>query len=260
MQNAPLVFNFPIGYYSNNSNSLSVSRTFETPKKIWKKAAELGFIGIHFPEEYSGMGLGCLENILVAEELTRGDSSVGACLLLADFASEIILHNGSEEQKTKWLPKVAEGECLSCGAITEPDYGSDNQLPYEGSEGGLKLAVERKGDGYVLNGTKQFIALGAVASLYIVSGRTDRTVPVRQGTSRFLVPRDTPGFSVTRVHDKVGWRAYGNGELAFEDVFVPKENLLGGEENVLVASVDVVQHALANEVTADGKALQIVLL
>lgn len=92
--------------------------------------------------------------------------------------------------------------------------------------------MERKKDGYILNGTKQFIALGAVASLYIVSGRTDRTVPVRLGTSKFLVPKDAPGFSVTRVHDKVGWRAYGNGQLSFENVFVPKENLLGETENV----------------------------
>src|SRR5210317_2424569 len=97
----------------------------EYPKKIWKKAAELGFIGIHFPEAYSGEGLGVMENILVAEELCRGDSSVGACLILADFASEIVLHFGSDEQKAKWLPKVAEGEILSGGAFTEPDHGSD---------------------------------------------------------------------------------------------------------------------------------------
>ncbi|MBW2679046.1 MAG: acyl-CoA dehydrogenase family protein, partial [Deltaproteobacteria bacterium] len=81
----------------------------EYPTAIWKKAAELGFIGIHFPEEYSGEGLGVIENILVAEELCRGDSSVGACLILADFASEIVLHFGSDEMKAKWLPKVAEG-------------------------------------------------------------------------------------------------------------------------------------------------------
>ena len=91
--------------------------------------------------------------------------------------------------------------------------------------------MKRKGDGYVLNGIKHFIALGGVASLYIVRGRTDRTVSVRKGTSRFLVPKDTPGFSVTAQHDKIGFRAYPNGQLAFEDVYVPKENLLGGKEN-----------------------------
>ncbi|MFW5855080.1 MAG: acyl-CoA dehydrogenase family protein, partial [Thermodesulfobacteriota bacterium] len=89
----------------------------EYPVDIWKKAAELGFIGIHFPEKYEGMNYGVMENILVAEELCRGDSSVGACLMLADFASEIVLHFGSEEMKSKWLPKVALGEVLSCGAF-----------------------------------------------------------------------------------------------------------------------------------------------
>ena len=97
----------------------------EYPEKIWKKAVDLGFVGIHFPEDYSGMGLGCLENILVAEELCRGDSSVGTCLILADFASEILLRSDSEDLKAKWLPPIAEGEILSCGAFTEPDHGSD---------------------------------------------------------------------------------------------------------------------------------------
>ena len=95
------------------------------PEKIWKKAAELGFIGIHFPEKYAGMGLGCLENIIVAEELARGDSTVGTCLLIADFASEIILHFGSEEQKDFWLPKLAKGEKVGCFGLTEPDFGSN---------------------------------------------------------------------------------------------------------------------------------------
>ena len=92
---------------------------------LWKKAADLGFVGIHFPEAYSGQGLGVFENILVAEELARGDSTVGTCLLIADFASELILHFGSDALKETWLPKVAEGQVLSCGAFTEPDHGSD---------------------------------------------------------------------------------------------------------------------------------------
>ncbi|MGD9222354.1 MAG: acyl-CoA dehydrogenase family protein, partial [Desulfobacteraceae bacterium] len=131
------------------------------PEKIWKKAAELGFIGIHFPEEYSGMGLGCLENILVAEELARGDSTVGTCLLIADFASEIILHNGSEAQKAKWLPKVAEGECLSCGAFTEPDHGSDITT--------VATTAVKDGDSWVINGSKMFITnSGPLAGFYCV--------------------------------------------------------------------------------------------
>ena len=105
--------------------ALEMVRKHEFPRKIWEKAADLGFVGIHFPEKYSGQGMGVMENILVAEELCKGDSTIGACLLLADFASEIILHFGSDEQKDAWLPKVAEADILSCGAFTEPDHGSD---------------------------------------------------------------------------------------------------------------------------------------
>ena len=116
----------------------------EYSEKIWEKAAELGFIGIHFPKEYSGMSLGVLENILVCEELCRGDSTLGICLFLADFATEIILHHGSEEQKAKWLPMVAEGNCLSCGAFTEPDHGSDITS--------VGTTAVRDGDEWVVNG------------------------------------------------------------------------------------------------------------
>jgi alkylation response protein AidB-like acyl-CoA dehydrogenase len=105
--------------------ALEMSRNHEYPKKIWEKAADLGFVGIHFPEEYSGQGLGVLENIIVAEELCRGDSSIGSAVILASFASEIILRFGSDEMKEKLLPPVAEGKMLSAGAFTEPDHGSD---------------------------------------------------------------------------------------------------------------------------------------
>ena len=138
----------------------------EYPVKIWKKAADLGFIGIHFPEQYSGQGLGVMENILVAEELARGDSTVGCCLLIADFASELILHNGTEEQKAKWLPKVAEGECLSCGAFTEPDHGSDITS--------VETTAVKDGDEWVINGSKIFITnAGPLAGFYTVLCQTD---------------------------------------------------------------------------------------
>ena len=136
------------------------------PVDIWKKAAELGFIGIHFPEKYSGQGLGVMENILVAEELCRGDSSVGACLMLADFASEIVLHFGSEAQKEKWLPKVAEGEVLSCGAFTEPNHGSDITR--------MDTVAVKDGDEWVINGTKIFITNGGP-----LAGFLQRPVPDR---------------------------------------------------------------------------------
>jgi acyl-CoA dehydrogenase len=197
--------------------------THEYPVKIWKKAAELGFIGIHFPETYSGMGLGCLENILVAEELTRGDSTVGACLLLADFASEIILHFGNEEQKSKWLPKVAEGQCLSCGAFTEPDHGSDITF--------VNTTAVKDGDEWVINGNKIFITNGGpLAGFYSVLCQTDpEATQGYRGMSLILVEADNPGVSAQDVGKKMGITLSYTAEVVFKDVRVPLSNLIGKE-------------------------------
>ncbi|MGE0086569.1 MAG: acyl-CoA dehydrogenase family protein [Desulfococcaceae bacterium] len=196
----------------------------EYPVDIWKKAAELGFIGIHFPEEYEGQGLGVTENILVAEELCRGDSSVGACLILADFASEIILHFGSPEQKKKWLPKVAMGQVLSCGAFTEPNHGSDITR--------MDTVAVKEGNEWVINGTKIFITNGGpLAGFYSVLCQTDSDVkPSHRGMSLILVEADRPGVSATSVGTKMGIRSMHTAEVVFKDVRVPAENLIG-EEN-----------------------------
>jgi alkylation response protein AidB-like acyl-CoA dehydrogenase len=193
------------------------------PKAIWKKAAQLGFVGIHFPEAYSGMGLGCLENILVAEELARGDSTVGTCLLIADFASEIILHHGSEAMKAKWLPKVAEGECLSCGAFTEPDHGSDITT--------VDTTAVRDDDGWVINGNKIFITnSGPLAGFYCVLCCTDPdAVPSYRGMSLILVEADNPGVSTQDVGKKMGISLTFTAEVVFKDARVPLENLIGKE-------------------------------
>jgi len=193
------------------------------PTAIWKKAADLGFIGIHFPEEYSGEGLGVMENILVAEELCRGDSSVGACLILADFASEIVLHFGSDEMKAKWLPKVAEGEVLSCGAFTEPDHGSDITR--------MDTTAVRDGDEWVSNGSKIFITNGGeMAGFYSVLCQTDQEIsPSHRGMSTILVEADRPGVSTVDVGRKMGIQLMDTAEVIFKDVRVPVDNLIGKE-------------------------------
>jgi alkylation response protein AidB-like acyl-CoA dehydrogenase len=203
---------------------LELEEKHEYPAKMWKKAAELGFIGIHFPEEYSGQGMGVMENILVAEELCRGDSSVGACLMLADFASEIVLHFGSESQKKTWLPKVAEGEVLSCGAFTEPDHGSDITF--------MDTSAVRDGDEWVINGSKIFITNGGpLAGFYSVLCQTNPDAqPSHRGMSLILVEADRPGVSAASVGVKMGIRMMHTAEVTFKDVRVPPENLIG-EEN-----------------------------
>ncbi|OQX26416.1 MAG: acyl-CoA dehydrogenase [Desulfobacteraceae bacterium IS3] len=202
---------------------LELEEKHEYPVKMWKKAAELGFIGIHFPEEYSGQGLGVMENILVAEELCRGDSSVGACLILADFASEIVLHFGSDEQKKKWLPKVAEGEFLSCGAFTEPDHGSDITS--------MNTTAVKDGDEWVINGSKIFITNGGpLAGFYSVLCQTDPNAsPGYRGLSLILVEGDRPGLSTASVGVKMGIRMMHTAEVNFKDVRVPLSNLIGKE-------------------------------
>ena len=193
------------------------------PVKIWKKAAELGFVGIHFPEDYSGMGLGCLENILVAEELCRGDSSVGTCLILADFASEILLRSDSEDLKAKWLPPIAEGEILCCGAFTEPDHGSDITT--------VDTTAVKEGDEWVINGSKIFITnAGPLAGCYNVLCQTDpHASPSYRGLSVILVEADRDGVSFSDVGKKMGMGLSYTAEVNFKDVRVPIANLVGKE-------------------------------
>ena len=202
---------------------LDLEKKHEYPVAIWKKAAELGFIGIHFPLKYEGQGLGVMENILVAEELCRGDSSVGACLLLADFASEILLHFGSDAQKAAWLPKVALGEVLSCGAFTEPDHGSDITS--------VGTTAVKEGDEWVINGSKIFITNGGpLAGFYNVLCQTDPDImPTHRGMSLILVEADRPGVTTTNVGDKMGIRMMHTAEVNFKDVRVPLANIIGKE-------------------------------
>jgi alkylation response protein AidB-like acyl-CoA dehydrogenase len=202
---------------------LDLEKNHEYPVAIWKKAAELGFIGIHFPLKYEGQGLGVMENILVAEELCRGDSSVGACLLLADFASEILLHFGSDAQKAAWLPKVALGEVLSCGAFTEPDHGSDITS--------VGTTAVKEGDEWVINGSKIFITNGGpLAGFYNVLCQTDPDImPTHRGMSLILVEADRPGVTTTNVGDKMGIRMMHTAEVNFKDVRVPLANIIGKE-------------------------------
>jgi len=202
---------------------LELDEKHEYPVDIWKKAADLGFIGIHFPEECSGQGLGVVENTIVAEELCRGDSSVGACVILAGFASEIVMRCATEEQKKEYLTKVAEGEYLSCGAFTEPDHGSDITR--------MDTTAVKDGDDWIINGSKIFITNGGpLAGFYIVLCQTDLDViPSHRGMSTILVEADRAGVSTTCVGHKMGIRMMDTAEVVFKDVRVPQSNLIGKE-------------------------------
>jgi alkylation response protein AidB-like acyl-CoA dehydrogenase len=202
--------------------ALELDRKHEYPEKIWQKAADLGFIGVHFPEKYSGQGLGVLENILIAEEFCSRDSSIGAALILANFASECVLRFGSDELKEKFLPPVAEGKILSAGAFTEPDHGSDITF--------MDTTAEKDGDQWVINGSKIFISNGELAGFYCVLCQTDpASKPTYRGISLILVEADREGVSATDIGQKMGIHMTSTSEVNFKDVRVPYANLIGEE-------------------------------
>ncbi|MBU3915228.1 acyl-CoA dehydrogenase family protein, partial [bacterium] len=194
----------------------------EFPTEVFKKAANLGFIGIGFPEKYSGQGMGVIENTIVVEEFCRADSTIGSALALSYFASECVLNFASDDLKERFLPLVAEGKTLSAGAFTEPDHGSDISR--------MDTTAVRDGDEWVINGTKVFITNAALAGFFSVLVQTDPDAsPSRKGISMILVEADRKGLSTTDVGKKMGIRSTATGEVVFKDVRVPLTNLIGEE-------------------------------
>lgn len=202
--------------------ALELDRRHEFPTQIWKKACDLGFVGVHFPEEYSGQDLGVLENIIIADEFCARDSTIGSAIILSGFASECVLRFGSEELKQKFLPAVVEGQMLCGGAFTEPGHGSDITS--------LDTIAVRDGDEWVINGTKTFITNGGLAGFYSVMCQTDSECqPSYRGISLILVEAERKGVTATDVGDKMGIHMMATAELNFKDVRVPASNLIGEE-------------------------------
>ena len=202
--------------------ALELERTHTFPSKIWKKACELGFMGIHFPEKYGGQEYGIFENVLVVEEFCRQDSGIGVAISLADFASEIILRFGNDKQKEEYLIPITEGKAISSGGFTEPDHGSDITL--------MNTTAVKQGDEYVINGVKTFITNGTTNDFAIVLCQTNEDVnPTYRGQSVIIVEKETPGYTTSDVGEKMGIKMSPTGELSFNNVRVPVSNLLGEE-------------------------------
>jgi alkylation response protein AidB-like acyl-CoA dehydrogenase len=192
------------------------------PHGILKKACQLGFVGIHYPEEYGGQGYGVLENALVAEALCRQDSGLGIALSCADSSAEMILRYGSDEQKRKYLPGITRGEAICSGAFTEPDHGSDITC--------LSTTAVKQGSEFVINGSKTFITNGPICDFLVVLCQTaPDAVPSHAGQSVFIVEKDTPGFTAADVGEKMGNKMVSTGELSFNDVRVRDSDLVGLE-------------------------------
>ncbi len=192
----------------------------EFPWAIIKDLADADMFRVFIPEEYEGLGGGCLELCLVVEELSRVCGGVAATYAVNALGSHTLIEYGTEEQKRKYLPDIAAGKRLTAFAISEATAGSDASA--------IKMTADKVEGGYRLNGTKQFITNAGEAELYTVIVLTDKTRGAR-GTSAIFVEKDTPGFTFGKKEKKMGIRASATGELVFRNCLVPQENLIGKE-------------------------------
>jgi len=198
----------------------------EFPLATIKELGKLGLLGTIFPAEYGGAGMGYVEYVTAIEELSRVDGSVGITVAAhTSLCSGHIFIAGNEAQKKKYISKLATGEHLGAWGLTEPGSGSD--------AGGARCSAVRKGDKWVLNGTKTFITNGHYADVAVVIAVTDRTAHTH-GLSAFVVEKGTKGFRAGKKENKLGLRASDTSELIFEDCEIPVENLLGREGNGFV--------------------------
>jgi acyl-CoA dehydrogenase len=190
------------------------------PEEILKKAWELGLMNSHIPEEYGGPGASCFEGALIEEELGWGCSGIGTSIACNGLATAPLVLGGSERLKRQYLTRLTEEPRLASFCLTEPDAGSDVS--------GMKTTAVRKGDKWVINGSKCFITNGGYADWYTVYAKTDKDAGHR-GISAFVVPREA-GVIVDKKEDKMGQRASNTATITFSDVEIPAENLIG-EEN-----------------------------
>ncbi|MBP7567835.1 MAG: acyl-CoA dehydrogenase family protein [Burkholderiaceae bacterium] len=191
------------------------------PRDAHRGLAALGAYGICVPEEYGGAGLDYLSLALVLEEIAAGDGGTSTAISVTNCpVNAILLRYGSEAQKQQWLAPLARGEMLGAFCLTEPHVGSDASA--------LRTTARREGDGYVIDGVKQFITSGQSGQVAIVIAVTDRGAG-KKGMSAFLVPTDTPGYRVARLEDKVGQHSSDTAQIQFENCRVPADNLIGVE-------------------------------
>ena len=193
----------------------------EYPLDIFEAFREVGLLGLTLPQEYGGSGVGTLPLALAVEEVAKYCCSSGLILLLSALPTHPILIGGSERQKQAWLPRAARGEVKGAFCLTEPNAGSDAAA--------IESRAVRDGDDYVLNGEKVFISGGTVADFVVAFAKTDLADGAR-GISGFIVPTDSPGFSIARTDRKMGVRGVPTANIVFENVRLPRDLLLGEEE------------------------------
>lgn len=208
----------------------------EFPWEIMKVMAQSDLFGLFIPEEYGGLGKGCLELCIAVEELSRACLGVSTSYAANALGTFPLLLFGSDEQKKRFLPDIASGKRLVAFALTEANAGSD--------AAGIQTTARHDGDEYVLNGTKQWITNGGEAEVYTIIAITDRSKGPR-GASTFIIERDTPGFSFGKKERKMGIRASATSELIFDNCRIPKENLIGKEGIGFIVAMKTLDNARA---------------
>ena len=203
----------------------------EFPYEIMKKLGEIGFLGILFPEKYGGAGFGYMEYVTILEEISKVDASVGLGVAAHNsLCTNHIYMFGNEEQKQKYLLPLVAGKHMGAWALTEPTSGSDS--------GSMLTTAVKEGNHYILNGSKNFITHGSVGKVTVVMAITDKSKH-RKGVSAFIVENDSPGFIVSKKENKLGMRASDTSAIAFDNIRLPKENLLGEEGTGFIQSMTV---------------------
>jgi isovaleryl-CoA dehydrogenase len=252
--NAPRDFNFDLGESADMiresarafadkeiaPHAAAIDRDNVFPRALWPKLGALGLHGITAPEEYGGLGLGYLEHCVAVEEVSRASAAIGLSYgAHSNLCINQIVRNGTPEQKARYLPKLISGEHVGALAMSEPGAGSDVVS--------MKTRAERKGDRFVLNGSKMWITNGPVAEVLMVYAKTDPAAGAR-GISAFLIENGFKGYRPGAKLDKMGMRGSDTSELVFEDCEVPEENLVGGlgrGVNVLMSGLDYERAVLA---------------
>lgn len=201
----------------------------------WRKLGEFGILGLHFPEDLGGSGADVVTSVIAAEAL--GEAGVDGGLTLSYGAhtylcADTIFAHGTDAQRRRYIPKLATGEWVGCMGLTEPGAGSD--------VASLRTRAERRGDTWLLNGTKMFITNGAIADVAVIYARIGPGTG-QEGISAFIVEKGTPGFSVGRRLNKMGVRTSPTSELIFEDCVIPAENLLGQESGGFLMAMRTVE-------------------
>jgi isovaleryl-CoA dehydrogenase len=218
----------------------AIDRDNEFPADLWSKMGDLGVLGITVDEDYGGAGMGYLEHVVAMEEISRASASVGLSYgAHSNLCVNQISRNGNEDQKRRYLPRLISGEHVGALAMSEPGAGSDVVA--------MGLRADKKGDLYVLNGTKMWITNGPDADTLVVYAKTDPDAGPR-GITAFLIEKGFKGFSVAQKLDKLGMRGSNTCELVFEDCEVPAENVLDEEGrgvNVLMSGLDYERLVLA---------------